>query len=103
MTKVRRDCWMTVLFYSADEAWQNILCDVRISNGSIRVEYEEDERRVSYSGAEDGDGHFTLTPAHTDGTATLHRSPSEPDLLEGSWIENGYKGMWRIELSEQEE
>ncbi|MBK5119197.1 hypothetical protein IQ288_04810 [Burkholderia sp. R-69980] len=94
---------MTVLFYSADDAWPNILCDVRISNGSIRVEYEEDGRRVWYAGAEDGDGHFTLTAAHVDGTATLHRSPSEPDLLEGSWVEGGCKGMWCIELSEQEE
>jgi hypothetical protein len=31
------------------------------------------------------------------GIATLHKIPNE-DILEGSWVERGYAGMWRIRL-----
>ena len=102
---------MSVLFYSTEPAWERIPCTVQIRDGRISVEYKEkDDSPASYEGFEDGEGHFHLeaTAAHISGTATLHKSPAKPRILEGNWKEsrNGRsteRGMWIITLNEPSE
>jgi hypothetical protein len=86
---------MSVLYYSADasEDWP---CVVKISESEILVEYE-DAGLVQYVGKNLGDGHFELQAPALKGHASLHMF-GDSELLEGSWVEGSYKGMWRIRL-----
>lgn len=88
---------MTILYYTSDVASQNFPCVVKITDEEILVEYDDDGL-VQYRGANDGTGHYVLTAPEVDGRASLHRFP-ESELLEGSWVEGGVRGMWRVELS----
>jgi hypothetical protein len=104
---------MSVLFYTTERVWPDIPCTVRISGERILVEYKEkDGTPASYEGLEEGVGHFKLeaTSAHISGTATLHRLPSAPEILEGRWHESrnvrrgkSEDGMWIIKLHEPAE
>ena len=87
---------MAILFYSKDAAYEKWPCTVKIDDREILVEYDDDGL-CQYVGRNDGSGHFELHQRNGDGRATLHRFP-DARLLEGSWIENGDRGMWRIEL-----
>ncbi|TAM17846.1 MAG: hypothetical protein EPN62_19790 [Candidimonas sp.] len=87
---------MTTLHHSDDEASENDTCVVKITDDEILVEYDDDGL-VQYRGENDGNGHFVLTAPEVDGKASLHRFP-DSQTLEGSWVEGGYRGMWRIEL-----
>jgi hypothetical protein len=69
---------------------------VKITDDEILVEYD-DEGLVKYRGPNDASGHFLLAAPDVEGRASLHRFP-DADILEGSWVEAGYRGMWRIEL-----
>lgn len=89
-------CRMSTLYYSDDAAEENCPCVVKITDEEILVEYE-DEGLQQYRGRNDGSGHFLLTAPELEGRASLHRF-ADADLLEGSWTEGGYRGMWRIEL-----
>lgn len=96
---------MTTLFYSADEASENYSCIVDIDSKRILVKYMENGVRIQYEGTNFGDGHFHLHSHQTKGHATLHRHPArddthigDSDILEGSWSEASYRGMWRIKL-----
>lgn len=89
-------CKMSTLYYSEDGAEENYPCVVKITNDEILVEYD-DEGLVQYRGANDASGHFLLVAPAVEGRASLHRFP-DADILEGSWVEAGYRGMWRIEL-----
>jgi hypothetical protein len=85
-------------FYG-DEASDVIDCQVRIGDGQIVVSYDEEAAVQVYQGNDDGSGHFVLQSKINGGRATLHfRTPGE-DVLEGSWIEEGYSGMWSIDLN----
>lgn len=97
------NCRMASLYYSSREALENIPCTVKILDKRIRVEYEEGGKTVWYEGEDEGNDHFSLIATHTQGQATLHRSPARPEILEGYWVEGSYRGMWRIELSEPDE
>ena len=88
---------MTTLYYDTDVADENYPCAVRISESEILIEYDDDGA-VQYRGANDGSGHFELRSDTVEGRATLHMFPDSL-RLEGSWIEDGARGMWRIELA----
>lgn len=88
---------MTTLYYDTTAASESYPCVVRISDSEILVEYD-DEGVVQYRGGNDGTGHFELRADAINGRATLHRF-ADARRLEGSWIEEGVRGMWRIELS----
>ena len=88
---------MTTLYYDTDAADENYPCAVRISDSEILVEYEDDGF-VQYCGKNDGSGHFEVLANTVDGRATLHMFPNS-NRLEGSWVEDGARGMWRIELA----
>lgn len=72
-------------------------CVVKIDDERIVVEYDNDGLR-QYVGVNDGSGHFELSMEGDDGRATLHWLRNS-NLLEGSWTENGERGMWRIHLA----
>ncbi len=74
-------------------------CEVRIAEDFVVVSYKIDDGFVIYEGRETEKGHYALSAKATNGKATLHKIPDE-DILEGSWLEGGYEGMWRIELEE---
>jgi len=79
-------------------------CSVEIDGNRIRVWYaEEDENGnpgvTTYSGTENGAGHYVLLASEKNGEATLHRF-EDSDILEGYWMEQTTRGMWRIKLGD---
>ncbi|HRP77423.1 MAG TPA: hypothetical protein PKZ27_17625 [Rhodocyclaceae bacterium] len=90
------NCVMSYLYYTKHKAEESIPCIVKIDENQIIVEYDDDGL-CQYIGPNDGSGHFELDMQGYNGRATLHRFP-DGLMLEGSWIEDGEKGMWRIEL-----
>lgn len=90
---------MTLVYYS--QVPSDVLsCDVKIDGTEIVVVYD-DEGPVLYRGKDSGDGHYVLESPEQKGRGTLHRSPGS-QFLEGFWIEDGIRGMWRIELQDIE-
>jgi len=71
-------------------------CQVRIETKEIVIDYEGDGERVLYSGKELSPGHFELSCE--GGHASLHRFDNSI-ILEGSWKEDDYSGMWKIWLA----
>ena len=88
---------MSTVYFSADESSENDDCVVTIENKKILVEYE-DEGRVQYLGQEIGEGHFSLVCPEHSGKASLHMFEGS-EILEGSWVEDSYRGMWKIKLA----
>ena len=88
---------MTTLFYSDVPAAEDDPCVVKIDDDEIVIEYEDDGI-VQYRGSNRGDGHFELRATRGKGKASLHMFPGAL-IIEGSWIEDGYRGMWRIKLA----
>lgn len=88
---------MTTVYFSDSDASENCDCVVKIANGKILVEYD-DAGLVQYVGEEKGQGHFVLSCAAVSGKASLHMFANS-EILEGSWIEDGYRGMWKIMLA----
>ncbi|MDP1613195.1 MAG: hypothetical protein Q8M11_19230 [Sulfuritalea sp.] len=91
-----KDSKIATLYYSNETASERHPCVVKIDDTTILVEYE-DEGSVQYRGRNNGDGHFELQTPDLRGTATLHMC-QDGTTLEGSWIEDGTRGMWRIDL-----
>lgn len=90
-------------FYPAKES-DSLPCELVIRRGELVVSYEDDERGpVIYSGPQVSDGTWLLRSAEVRGRATLHHSPMTKGTFEGSWIEEGYHGMWWIELDDPDE
>ncbi|WP_426664481.1 hypothetical protein [Rhodanobacter aciditrophus] len=88
-----------ILYYD-DKADSNEPCEVILAGDELTVSYynEHIEGYVIYKGKEIAPGHFELTAPMVKGHATLHRF-LDAEVLVGEWIEDGYKGMWRIELN----
>ncbi len=86
---------MTLLYHSEDRS-DDFPCVVKLSENEILVEYEDDGY-VQYTGVAKGAGHFELSAPEVSGHASLHRFEGS-EILEGSWLEDGYRGMWRIRL-----
>jgi hypothetical protein len=91
------DCRMET-FHGDDTPSEMWPCSVRIGALSIVIEYQDDGT-VTYRGRAEAPGHYSLECVALGGRATLHRAPGSP-VLEGFWNEGGYRGMWRIYLSE---
>ena len=88
---------MTCLFYSDEVATEDFPCAVKITDTEILVEYQ-DEGFIQYRGNNNGTGHFELHAPELKGHASLHMF-SESTILEGSWVEGSYRGMWKIRLA----
>lgn len=87
---------MSSLYYSDEPSSENYPCVVKLNDDEIIVEYE-DQGVVQYRGKNNGDGHFELSSTDVNGRASLHMFPNS-SILEGSWVEDSYRGMWRILL-----
>jgi hypothetical protein len=90
------NCKADHLFFER-EAETDVPCNVEIDNGKIRVWYENLAIPI-YEGQENGAGHFELHALSGNGRGTLHRFDGSK-CLEGFWVEDGYRGMWRITLA----
>jgi hypothetical protein len=84
-------------YYNGSGADLNDPCAVRLTHERIYLEYVLDGERVVYEGRALSRGHYELTCEEWEGRATLHRIPGSV-FLEGSWVEQGVHGMWRIQL-----
>lgn len=82
-----------------EQGSQRSPCEVRISDGTIAVSYDEDGQQILYSGFEIRPGHFELQCPPVNGTATLHQTNDDDDVLVGRWIEGGYRGLWTVQLT----
>ncbi|MGZ8243048.1 hypothetical protein [Methylomagnum sp.] len=92
------NCKADTLYYDGSDAATDWPCKVELDGGRIRVSYEDDDgETVVYEGHENGIGHFELNAPQVNGRATLHRFENGK-ILEGYWVEEGYRGMWRIIL-----
>ncbi len=84
--------------YRTTDATLDQPCKVRIEAGFITVEYLQSDETSSYRGQEQTPGHFLLTGDGFEGKATLHMFEGS-NILEGGWVEEGARGMWRIRLN----
>lgn len=75
-------------------------CQVKIDADEIVVSYTDDNEVVLYKGKNEQTGHFRLFCKKMNGRASLHKFDGE-NILEGSWIETGYEGFWKIELKDE--
>ncbi|WP_329763946.1 hypothetical protein [Stenotrophomonas geniculata] len=73
-------------------------CNVKLDS-ELLVEYADEGEIIQYRGINDGTGHFLLKCANNGGAASLHLAPNTA-LLQGSWVENGMNGMWKILLKD---
>lgn len=88
---------MTSIYYTTEPASEDYPCVVRIDDQGILVEYQDNGEIRQYRGPDRGNGHFELEAIDINGRASLHMFPGSV-ILEGSWIEASYRGMWRIKL-----
>jgi hypothetical protein len=95
---VWEDARVDTVYYDERVADENAPCDVRIDGDQIVVSYEDEEGKVVYTGKSHGPGHYHLAAPERKGTATLHKFEGSK-FLEGFWIEDGWKGFWRITLN----
>jgi hypothetical protein len=84
-------------FSPGDEPDLDDECLVRFDAGSITLKYDDDGEPVVWRGTEIAPGHFKLQSPEVDGNATLHRFPNGPTLI-GEWVEDGQRGVWRVDL-----
>ena len=89
---------MDSVYYDDTPAYEGEACEVRIDGSEIVVSYEDDRGIVLYKGKEDGHGHYALECPERQGKASLHMFP-KGKVLDGYWIEEGYRGFWRIHLT----
>ncbi len=61
------------------------------------MKYKDGSNSIEYIGHSEGEGHYLLACPSVEGEATLHRF-REGKILEGSWVENGIRGLWRLTL-----
>lgn len=88
---------MESLYYDASYADENFPCVVKLDDEAIHIEYVSDGNLTIYKGRSIGTGHYELKCPEVKGKATLHKFNTS-EILEGSWIENQTRGMWRIHL-----
>jgi hypothetical protein len=95
---VYKNCLMTG--FDAEDTFETE-CEVNITDEKITLSYfhEEIQGPINYVGEALGDGHYRLECPKVKGEASLHRFPNGK-FLEGYWLEDGYEGMWRIELKD---
>jgi hypothetical protein len=91
-----KNCRMDSFYYDR-AAIAGHPCEVRIDGTEIVVSYKWDGEWVSYNGSEVGEGDFELTCDEKRGHAYLYRRRDSAHL-DGYWMEDGERGMWRITL-----
>lgn len=88
------------IYYTGQDAMTEFEVELRLDEKELVISYEDEDAQgkplvVIYRGKNSGDGHFELRATGVEGRATLHKHPQH-DVFEGTWIEEGAKGMWRL-------
>jgi hypothetical protein len=91
-----KDCHVEVAYPEADSD-EYAHCEVKIDDREIVVSYVDENGAVLYRGPNNGDGHYFLRSPDRDGQASLH-GLKDSKILVGYWIEEGFRGYWRIQL-----
>jgi hypothetical protein len=91
-----RNARADIFFYDA-AAETAVPCEVKIDADSVVISYRDETGWINYSGPNSGSGHFELRADRVDGRSSMHMFPGSA-FLEGFWIEEGQRGMWRISL-----
>lgn len=86
---------MLTVYYAAFPSSER-RCVVKMTDQEILVEYQDDGT-WQYRGIAKGEGHFELSCPELQGKASLHMF-SGSLVLEGSWVQDGERGMWCIQL-----
>jgi hypothetical protein len=97
----------TMIYADPENGWTEVPCEVELTEysrntaSSIRITYKEDGEDKAYSGVAScipNDGHYALDGEAPikNGMATLHTMDGR--VFEGSYVENGWHGLWKIEL-----
>lgn len=73
-------------------------CKVTINSKFITVAYDDAGQTWQYRGQALGPGYYNLQAEGFDGRATLHCFEGS-NVLEGTWIQDGIRGMWRMSAS----
>jgi hypothetical protein len=86
-------------FYKSDksESYPGIL---HFDGERLRLAYDDDEETVSFEGEKTVTGSWLLTCAKFGGRASLHRSPMDRKLYEGSFMIEGEEGMWQVVIDD---
>lgn len=93
-----KNCTADILYYDDRAATTNEEgYIVRLTDDKIEVAYDDEDGAVCYRGKNNKDGHFDLTAPERNGRAALHYFPKS-NFMEGSWHEDGVRGMWVIQL-----
>lgn len=94
-------------YFPSETPSETYPCNVRIDGAVIVITYRANDGSITiYNGRETGIGHYKLTMeinGLAKGRATLHRLNDDEDLLEGSWYEEGQRGMWEIDLNREDD
>ena len=101
---IYNNCQMTIVYFDGECADEGMVCTVKLDKSNILVEYEDETDNsskilVQYVGKSRSEGHYELSCPEQGGRATLHCF-KDAKVLEGFWVEDGYRGMWRIFLKE---
>lgn len=88
------------IYYPGTDAMTEFEVELRLDDQELVISYEDEDSQgkpliVIYRGRNSGDGHFELRADGVEGRATLHKHPKH-EVFEGTWIEEGAKGMWRL-------
>ena len=92
-----KNALIDTIYYDESPADERDDCEIRINNGEIVVSYEDEDGVVIYKGKDKGNDHYVLRCPERNGKASLHRFPNNK-ILEGFWLEDGYRGFWRITI-----
>lgn len=91
----------TIESFDAIEELYQSECNLIVRGNEITVSYKDDDGRpVIYRGPLTQFG-YRLVCEERKGWATLHPLNAQNPSFEGSWIENGYRGMWIIDVDEE--
>lgn len=88
---------MDTIFYDETHALEGEDCEIIINGDEIVVSYDYEDGVTIYKGKDEGHGHFVLECPEKQGKTTLHQILNSK-FLDGFWIEEGYRGFWRITL-----
>jgi hypothetical protein len=74
-------------------------CELVLRDGQLIISYDDERGSVIYMGTNQGFG-YRLECPERKGRSTMHATGPENTQFEGSWIEDGYRGMWIVDVIE---
>lgn len=88
------------LYYTDRPADTDLECIVVVGENKIELKYDQEDGQFwSWKGELNSPGHYLVYANYPGSRGTLHHL-EQMKYLEGYWVENGYRGMWRIQLED---